>query len=202
MNPVSISELQAMVRSSPRVLPRGGGTKSALSGSHDGAAVIDLTALAGMLEYEPGEFVFTALAGTRLADVRAYEVIIRSASLDQLHALRITFKKLRYAIEFFREVLGEEAKEIINRLRTIQDHLGNLNDTRVACQLVAAFLENWDSIQARLPVNERLNPVQVVAYLAELHAIRHRLMVSFPAVWDGFHSPEMRQTIAKAMANL
>jgi glycolate oxidase FAD binding subunit len=59
------------VRAHPHVLPRGSGTKPALSTSHNGAAVIDLTSLAGMLEYEPGEFVFTALAGTRLLDVRA-----------------------------------------------------------------------------------------------------------------------------------
>jgi glycolate oxidase FAD binding subunit len=59
-----------MVRSQPHVLPRGNGTKSALSASHNGEAVIDLTGLAGMLEYEPGEFVFTAQAGTRLSDVR------------------------------------------------------------------------------------------------------------------------------------
>jgi glycolate oxidase FAD binding subunit len=60
-----------MVRSHPCVLPCGGGTKSALSTSHDGATPIDLTAIAGMLEYEPGEFVFTALAGTRVSAVRA-----------------------------------------------------------------------------------------------------------------------------------
>ncbi len=71
MNPPSIEELQSMVRSTPHVLPRGGGTKPALSTTHHGAAVLDLTPLAGMLEYEPGEFVFTALAGTRLSDVRA-----------------------------------------------------------------------------------------------------------------------------------
>jgi glycolate oxidase FAD binding subunit len=71
MNPLSISELQAMVRSNPQVLPRGGGTKPALSAARNGAEAIDLAALAGMLEYEPGEFVFTALAGTRLAEVRA-----------------------------------------------------------------------------------------------------------------------------------
>src|SRR5512143_1651914 len=71
MNPTSIEELQSMVRGSPHVLPRGGGTKPALSTAHNGATVIDLAPLAGMLEYEPGEFVFTALAGTRLADVRA-----------------------------------------------------------------------------------------------------------------------------------
>ena len=71
MNPTSIEDLQAMVRVTPHVLPRGGGTKAALSTSRNGAAAIDTTALTGMLEYEPSEFVFTARAGTRVADVRA-----------------------------------------------------------------------------------------------------------------------------------
>ena len=71
MKPTSIPELQTIVHNNPRVLPRGGGTKSALSTSHNGTTPIDLTAIAGMLEYEPGEFVFTALAGTRVSAVRA-----------------------------------------------------------------------------------------------------------------------------------
>ena len=71
MEPTSISELQSIVRAHPQVLARGGGTKSALSTAHNGAAAIELTALAGLLEYEPSEFVFTALAGTRVSDVRA-----------------------------------------------------------------------------------------------------------------------------------
>ncbi len=71
MRPSTIEDLQAIVRGHPRVLPCGGGTKPALSTALDGETAIDLTALAGMLEYEPGEFVFTALAGTRLSDVRA-----------------------------------------------------------------------------------------------------------------------------------
>jgi glycolate oxidase FAD binding subunit len=71
MKPLTVDELQAIVRAHPRVLPRGGGTKPALSTARDGAAAIDLTALAGLLEYEPSEFVFTARAGTRLSAVRA-----------------------------------------------------------------------------------------------------------------------------------
>ena len=70
MNPTTISELQAIVRKQAQVLPRGGGTKSALSTAHNGATPIDLTSIAGMLEYEPDEFVFTALAGTAVSDVQ------------------------------------------------------------------------------------------------------------------------------------
>ncbi len=71
MKPTSLPELQSMVRANPHVLPRGGGTKPALSTPHDGEASIDLTSIAGMLEYEPSEFVFTALAGTRVTDVKS-----------------------------------------------------------------------------------------------------------------------------------
>lgn len=71
MKPTSISELQDMIRSNPHVLPRGAGTKPALSTVRNGTTLLDLSGIAGLLEYEPSEFVFTALAGTRLSDVRA-----------------------------------------------------------------------------------------------------------------------------------
>jgi len=72
MQPNTIQELQAMVRdtTAPRVLPRGGGTKPALSTPRDGATSLDLSAITGVVEYEPGEFIFTAWAGTRIADVK------------------------------------------------------------------------------------------------------------------------------------
>lgn len=70
MIPTTIPELQVMVREQSRVRVRGGGTKSALSTPHTRETLIGLTAIAGMLEYEPGEFVFTALAGTRVAAVQ------------------------------------------------------------------------------------------------------------------------------------
>jgi glycolate oxidase FAD binding subunit len=63
--------LQEAVCAAPRVLCRGGGSKTALSGDRAGAAVIDMTGLAGIVEYEPGEFTFTARAGTRIADLDA-----------------------------------------------------------------------------------------------------------------------------------
>jgi glycolate oxidase FAD binding subunit len=71
MQPTSIQELQDAVKQHPLVRVRGGGTKPTLSTPREGETSIDLTAIAGMLEYEPGEFVFTALAGTRVAEVQA-----------------------------------------------------------------------------------------------------------------------------------
>jgi len=72
--PGSIVEVQAAVREAPhasRLLACGGGTKTALSVSPDNALALDLSGLSGMIEYEPGEFTFTALAGTRLSEIAA-----------------------------------------------------------------------------------------------------------------------------------
>ena len=69
--PKTIAELQAAVRAHARILPRGAGTKTALSTALDGVTPLDLTGLSGMIEYEPGEFTFTALAGTRITAIAA-----------------------------------------------------------------------------------------------------------------------------------
>jgi CHAD domain-containing protein len=138
----------------------------------------------------------------RLGNVRAYETVLENASLDQLHALRIEAKKLRYAVEFFREVLGPEAKDVINTLKKLQDHLGELNDARVACQLLSEFLEKWEMRQATQPLSSRISSQPLVSYLAASYAQRHRLMLSFPEAWEGFMSPSFRQNLARAVGVL
>jgi CHAD domain-containing protein len=139
---------------------------------------------------------------SRLAAVRAYDQLLESATLEQLHALRIEFKKLRYAVEFFREILGREAKQVIGVLKTMQDHLGDLNDAQVATQLLSDFLGHMEFSHLDLPLSERRNPEPVVVYLAAKHAERHRLMRTFPEAWAQFNQPEFRQNLALAIAAL
>lgn len=67
----SVEDVQDAVRSGGPMLPRGGGTKPALSAPHNGCTVLDLSALSGILEYDPGEYTFTARAGTPLQTVAA-----------------------------------------------------------------------------------------------------------------------------------
>ncbi len=68
--PVSVSELCEFVSAAAGpILALGGGTKAGL---HNvlGAQAVGLRGLAGILEYEPSEFTFTARAGTTLAEVQ------------------------------------------------------------------------------------------------------------------------------------
>lgn len=70
--PTSIEQVRQLVREHERVLPRGGGTKAALFAGGDGrAAIVEMAGLSGMVEYDPGEFTFTALAGTPLRQITA-----------------------------------------------------------------------------------------------------------------------------------
>lgn len=139
---------------------------------------------------------------TRLSEVRAYDAWLDQASVERLHALRIEFKKFRYTLEFFREVLGESAKLVINEVKKLQDHLGDLNDAVVATHILTDFLANWEAQQAQMPISERQNPQAIVAYLAARHDERHRLMVTFSEAWEHFNQPEFRQNLASAVSVL
>jgi len=139
---------------------------------------------------------------TRLGRVRAFDAVLDSASLDQLHALRIEFKKLRYTTEYFEEVLGPEANLVIKDIKKVQDHLGDLNDAQVATEILRAFLTQWDDEQAQLSVVERHSPEPIMDYLSYRYTERHRLMLTFKDTWGHFSRPEFRQNLAAAISVL
>jgi CHAD domain-containing protein len=143
-----------------------------------------------------------ALVYSRYAAVRAYESIISIATIDQLHALRIEFKKFRYTLEYFKEVLGKNISNAINEIKDMQDHLGELHDADVACGLVGKFLTEWERSQLTVPVSQRQSTEPMVTYLAYLHSERYRLVQTFPARWMKFNQPEFRHIIAEAIALL
>jgi glycolate oxidase FAD binding subunit len=69
LQPRSVPELQALVPEYDRLRVRGGGTKAALSGAPSGTPTLDLSAIAGVVDYTPEECTFTALAGTRISEI-------------------------------------------------------------------------------------------------------------------------------------
>ena len=135
-------------------------------------------------------------------EVRAYETILDKAPIETLHQLRITFKGLRYTLEYLNEILGDEAKQVIAEVKTIQDHLGDMNDADVAVVLLRGFLEDWEAQQLHLPWTERQNPTQIVNYLNANLDKRHRLLVTFPEAWARFNHHDVRQNLAKAISVL
>jgi len=62
---------------------------------------------------------------------------------ERLHAVRIAAKKLRYALEVERELTRSRAVARINRLKRLQDTLGEIHDFEI-------LLEHVRDVQARL----------------------------------------------------
>ncbi len=69
MNSDILQSLSLQIREHPSVCVCGGGSKTALACADNGAARVSTAGLSGMLEYEPDEFTFTALAGTPVAEI-------------------------------------------------------------------------------------------------------------------------------------
>ena len=67
----SVAEVVDAVSTLERLCVVGGGSKPALSACGNGVTCLDVAGLTGILEYDPGEYTFTATAGTSLAEVEA-----------------------------------------------------------------------------------------------------------------------------------
>jgi len=71
LTPATANELCDAIRAHPRVLAIGARTKPRLSAVAENVPLISTRGLSGIVAYDPGEFTFTALAGTPLREIRA-----------------------------------------------------------------------------------------------------------------------------------
>ena len=143
----------------------------------------------------------------RLAAVRAYDewVSIPDPPPERLHSLRIACKRLRYTLEFFREVLGPDTGALIKSIVAIQDHLGALQDAVVARGLLADYLEQgvWGHAKAPGARPEAAVDVPgVEAYLAAKQAELAHLLEGFPEVWQQVRDEAFSQMVAEAIVGL
>lgn len=67
----------------------------------------------------------------------------RSAEEGDMHRLRIALKKLRYTAEFFAPIYGKrKVRAYLKKLRTLQNHLGDLNDAANVRSVVSGLLRD------------------------------------------------------------
>lgn len=133
--------------------------------------------------------VLPAIIHDCLASVLAYDTVLDGADPELMHGLRIEFKRLRYAVSLFEDVLGSQIEGFLEDLKAIQDHLGRLNDIMVA-------QEHLDTLMAGLDgsVSEA-----VQAYSDRLNAEAADLMEKFPAVWSHFNSRKVQRKLSSGL---
>ncbi|MFN8532518.1 MAG: CHAD domain-containing protein [Dehalococcoidia bacterium] len=129
-------------------------------------------------------------AGSRLWDryeaVAAYEGALGEPDGETLHRLRIAIKRLRYAIEFFEEALGPEAKGIRTLLAELQDLLGAHHDATVAIDL-AHSLEGAD-------------PAAVDRFVIGRQEFCRELVQQVQSRWHQLGGPTFRELLGRCLA--
>jgi CHAD domain-containing protein len=145
----------------------------------------------------------------RFADINAYSEWVEGPYLpvERLHRLRIAAKGMRYTLEFFESVLGEDAKSLIKELKTFQDQLGNLHDTVIAVDLLGSYLRTgeWGSVEnekvsGKMKFSEGAEGIR--AYLAYREEELQMLLNAFPDAWEKIKDESFRKRIERAIQNL
>jgi CHAD domain-containing protein len=139
--------------------------------------------------------------------IRAYESLLRGASITLYHELRIDAKRLRYTLEFFQEVLGPEVEPVIGALIAVQDHLGALHDADVTQLHLRRDMEKLLKSSGKRQKNRNGGGEQpeiggIVAYLENRELEIERLVATFPTVWEAVIAPETRRSLALAISIL
>ncbi len=140
-------------------------------------------------------------------EVRAYETVMAGADVPTLHALRIASKSLRYALEFFREVLepitGSGPRVgigfAIAAVVALQDHIGNLHDADVTIGKLHAFLQGQPDGALRL------SPETILAvgqYMKVKQAELRRLHRGASRPWRAVSGTRFRRILGKACSGL
>jgi CHAD domain-containing protein len=143
------------------------------------------------------QHVVPRVAWEHYGAVRAYEAILPWATIATLHTLRIEGKRLRYALEFLREVLDSCVETLITDVVALQDHLGELHDGDVAVQRLQTFLLR--GMQAPLPPEVSQ---AVGSYLAARQARLRALQRTVNRPWRRINSARFRRLLGRAMSRL
>lgn len=69
------------------------------------------------------------------------QAVHQADKIAELHNMRIAAKRLRYTLEIFAPVLGEEAKTVLQVVEQIQERIGAIHDCDVQFPLLTETLE-------------------------------------------------------------
>jgi CHAD domain-containing protein len=158
----------------------------------------------------------------RVGEYYSYEPIVSDPiATTDLHNLRISAKRLRYTLELFAGIFGDDGKRQTDRAKAVQEALGNLHDLDVRIALISdelaevtrekvvelnhAFLtSNPSTYRAMTTAILRPPPDApengLYGLLARQHADRQVAYRQFKSLWDQYALEGMRDELARLSA--
>jgi len=155
----------------------------------------------------------------RVAELYSWTpVILHPESIEPLHAMRISTKRLRYTLELFADDFGKPGERAIEQIREVQELLGTLHDIDVRIALIEDELASTSLEHARLLgprlaasdqaehqsiVSTALRPPPddprrgLVSLLSRQHQQRREQFRRFVARWVALQSDGMRRGLVE-----
>jgi CHAD domain-containing protein len=133
--------------------------------------------------------------------VRAFETLMEAPSVEQLHALRIAGKYLRYTLECFREALSPQSGNLIKDVTKMQDQLGILHDADVAAILIRDHIASQAG-KAKRRNEEYEVPAGLAAYLNDRETTVRRCHEEFFPTWSKLMSHAWRARLAAVITQI
>lgn len=136
----------------------------------------------------------------RYAEMHALSVSIDDpARVQELHNMRIAAKRLRYTMEIFQPCfagpLAKEYKAVYDRVKSIQEQIGQIHDCDVRVPAIEAFLDE----HARRRPEIRVGLEKLIAREREE---RDRLYAEFLKYWAGLRRKGFRSRLFLLVASL
>ena len=164
------------------------------------------------------------ILATRVAEVYGWTPAVEDPSAgEELHALRISVKRLRYTLQIFEDVVGLPGKHVVERIKQLQQELGELHDIDVRIALIRSEIEAVTTEQTRLlsaelaetppsqhaaMVSSAMRPPPddprrgLMALLARQHAARQTRLASFNEIWTHLNNEGLRRDLVALSAPL
>ena len=136
------------------------------------------------------------LLAAAFARLGAHESLLRGGAADesQYHEARRSAKQLRYALEFFADLLGPAVQGLIDDIKQFQTELGTLNDALAASRHAAAFMTNEVTMRLENSLAARPNLFpQLAKYIERRQRQAEKSIHSFSRIRDRIYSPTFRR---------
>ena len=162
------------------------------------------------------------ILAVRMAEFYSYApIVLDETAVTELHNLRIATKRLRYTLELFRTAFGEPGEKQIERVRDVQELLGQIHDHDVRIELIQDELKVLASEQtvelgrtlASSPTTAHnsitaaaLRPQPddprrgLLGLLGRQYTTRHNTYISFVELWIKLAEEGMRTDLVRLSA--
>jgi CHAD domain-containing protein len=153
----------------------------------------------------PAELDAAVLVASKYRTLLSFDAILNAGAApdEAYHAARRAAKRLRYSIEFFMDILGPGAVRCHGTIKTLQDHLGLMNDTFFAIRSIMSFLSHSvESVSSGWSEGDNPTGPELARYLVLRQHESRTLAAGFARVWARMTSPAFRKTLFTALGTM